>query len=231
MCNNNSDDNNDIYEDFWNLFDIVDNIIHYTDENKINEPLRIPLALLKYKELATLDVIVYSILHQYCKTIGTKINISNKTIAEISNSNISSIKCSIKKLVDLKIIKIEKAQSKYRTIALNIDYFNGTYEDNINENDIKIPLLKNKTGEYIQSPYIEIPDNIYIYSNISYLDAMLYGLLYKYKDKKISTSKLGLILNRSRTTISLSLKKLEELKIIKIKNNYYSIIQDFFEKQ
>lgn len=231
MCSNNSDDNNDIYEDFWDLFDIVDNIIYYTDENKINEPLKIPLVLLKYKELTTVDVIVYSILHQYCKTIGTKINISNKTIAEIGNSNISSIKCSIKKLVDLKIIKIEKAQSKYRTITLNIDYFNGTYEDNINENDIKIPLLKNKTGEYIQSPYIKIPDNIYIYSSISHFDAMLYGLLYKYKNKKISTSKLGLILNRSRTTISLSLKKLEELKIIKTKNNCYSIIQDFFEKQ
>lgn len=231
MCNNNSDDNNDIYEDFWDLFDIVDNIIYYTDENKINEPLKIPLVLLKYKELTTVDVIVYSILHQYCKTIGTKINISNKTIAEIGSSNISSIKCSIKKLADLKIIKIEKAQSKYRTITLNIDYFNGTYEDNINENDIKIPLLKNKTGEYIQSPYIKIPDNIYIYSNISYFDAMLYGLLYKYKNKKISTSKLGLILNRSRTTISLSLKKLEELKIIKAKDNRYSIIQDFFEKQ
>lgn len=228
MCNNNSDDNNDIYEDFWDLFDIVDNIIYYTDENKINEPLKIPLVLLKYKELTTVDVIVYSILHQYCKTIGTKINISNKTIAEIGSSNISSIKCSIKKLADLKIIKIEKAQSKYRTITLNIDYFNGTYEDNINENDIKIPLLKNKTGEYIQSPYIKIPDNIYIYSNISYFDAMLYGLLYKYKNKKISTSKLGLILNRSRTTISLSLKKLEELKIIKAKDNRYSIIQDFF---
>lgn len=228
MCNNNSDDNNDIYEDFWDLFDIVDNIIYYTDENKINEPLKIPLVLLKYKELTTVDVIVYSILHQYCKTIGTKINISNKTIAEIGSSNISSIKCSIKKLADLKIIKIEKAQSKYRTITLNIDYFNGTYEDNINENDIKIPLLKNKTGEYIQSPYIKIPDNIYIYSNISYFDAMLYGLLYKYKNKKISTSKLGLILNRSRTTISLSLKKLEELKIIKVKDNRYSIIQDFF---
>lgn len=230
MCNNNSDDNNDIYEDFWDLFDIVDNIIYYTDENKINEPLKIPLVLLKYKELTTVDVIVYSILHQYCKTIGTKINISNKTIAEIGSSNISSIKCSIKKLADLKIIKIEKAQSKYRTITLNIDYFNGTYEDNINENDIKIPLLKNKTGEYIQSPYIKIPDNIYIYSNISYFDAMLYGLLYKYKNKKISTSKLGLILNRSRTTISLSLKKLEELKIIKAKDNRYSIIQDFFKK-
>ena len=145
MCNNNNDDNNDIYEDFWDLFDIVDNIICYTDENKINEPLKIPLVLLKYKELTTVDVIVYSILHQYCKTIGTKINISNKTIAEIGSSNISSIKCSIKKLADLKIIKIEKAQSKYRTITLNIDYFNGTYEDNINENDIKIPLLKNKT--------------------------------------------------------------------------------------
>lgn len=230
MCNNNSDDNNDIYEDFWDLFDIVDNIIYYTDENKINEPLKIPLVLLKYKELTTVDVIVYSILHQYCKTIGTKINISNKTIAEIGSSNISSIKCSIKKLADLKIIKIEKAQSKYRTITLNIDYFNGTYEDNINENDIKIPLLKNKTGEYIQSPCIKIPDNIYIYSNISYFDAILYGLLYKYKNKKISTSKLGLILNRSRTTISLSLKKLEELKIIKAKDNRYSIIQDFFKK-
>ena len=230
MCSNNSDDNNDIYEDFWDLFDIVDNIIYYTDENKINEPLKIPLVLLKYKELTTVDVIVYSILHQYCKTIGTKINISNKTIAEIGSSNISSIKCSIKKLADLKIIKIEKAQSKYRTITLNIDYFNGTYEDNINENDIKIPLLKNKTGEYIQSPYIKIPDNIYTYSNISYFDAMLYGLLYKYKNKKISTSKLGLILNRSRTTISLSLKKLEELKIIKAKDNRYSIIQDFFKK-
>ena len=230
MCSNNSDDNNDIYEDFWNLFNTIDNIIHYTDENKINEPLKIPLVLLKYKELATLDVIVYSILHQYCKTIGTKINISNKTIAEIGNSNISSIKCSMKKLVDLKIIKIEKTQSKYRTITLNIDYFNGTYEDNINENDIKIPLLKNKTGEYIQSPYIKIPDNIYIYSNISYFDAMLYGLLYKYKNTKISTSKLGLMLNRSRTTVSLSLKKLEELKIIKAKDNYYNIIQDFFKK-
>ena len=230
MCNNNSDDNNDIYEDFWDLFDIVDNIIYYTDENKINEPLKIPLVLLKYKELTTVDVIVYSILHQYCKTIGTKINISNKTIAEIGSSNISSIKCSMKKLADLKIIKIEKAQSKYRTITLNIDYFNGTYEDNINENDIKIPLLKNKKGEYIQSPYIEIPDNIYIYSNISHFDAMLYGLLYKYKNRKISTSKLILILNRSRTTVSLSLKKLEELKIIKAKDNYYSIIQDFFKK-
>ena len=73
MCSNNSDDNNDIYEDFWNLFDTIDNIIHYTDENKINEPLKIPLVLLKYKELATLDVIVYSILHQYCKIIGTKL--------------------------------------------------------------------------------------------------------------------------------------------------------------
>lgn len=231
MCSNNSDDNNDIYEDFWNLFDAIDNIIHYTDENKINEPLRIPLALLKYKELTTVDVIVYSILHQYCKAIGTKININNKTIAEIGNCNIGSIKCSMKKLSDLKIIKIEKAQSKYRTISLNIDYFNGTYEDNINENDIKIPLLKNKKSEYIQSPYIEIPDNIYIYSNISHFDAVLYGLLYKYKNKKISTSKLVLILNRSRTTVSLSLKKLEELKIIKVKDNYYSIIQDFFEKQ
>ena len=230
MCSNNSDDNNDIYEDFRNLFDTIDNIIYYTNENKINEPLKIPLVLLKYKELTTVDVIVYSILHQYCKTIGTKINISNKTIAEIGNCNIGSIKCSIKKLSDLKIIKIEKSQSKYRTITLNIDYFNGTYEDNINENDIKIPLLKNKTGGYIQSPYIEIPDNIYIYSNISHFDAMLYGLLYKYKNKKISTSKLVLILNRSRTTISLSLKKLEELKIIKAKDNRYSIIQDFFKK-
>lgn len=164
--------------------------------NRLDTYLQIPQILFCYEGLAISDIIVYSVIYQFCKhyningsIAGNHCIINNETIADRANCSISAVKSSLKKLSDFKIIEIQKSKSKYRIITLNVDYLNKTYNPKINKEELKSALPKTTEAyqEYKQEliknkiiPYIKVPDSIRIYEDISPLDEILYGLLYQH---------------------------------------------------
>ena len=231
--------------------------------NRLDTYLQIPQILFCYEELNAVDIMVYSVIYQFCKhysanesVAGQSCSINNEMLSDRANCSLATLKNSLKKLSELKIIDIKKSGSKYRSITLNVDYLNKKYNTKKSKEELEacLPKAMESYQEYKEKlisqsviPYIKVPDSMRIYKDITLFDEILYGLLYQHmnmlKGKIGSTSILGMQgkyraskiaekLNCSKSTVYISLKKMSDMGIIQFeKNSIITLKRDFFNSQ
>lgn len=231
--------------------------------NRLDTYLQIPQILFCYEELNAVDIMVYSVIYQFCKhysanesVAGQSCSINNEMLSDRANCSLATLKNSLKKLSELKIIEIKKSGSKYRSITLNVDYLNKKYNTKKSKEELEVCLpkamelyqeYKEKLISQSVVPYIKVPDSMRIYKDITLFDEILYGLLYQHMNMlkgkigstsilgmqgKYRTSKIAERLNCSKPTVSASLKKMSKMGIIQLKDDGIIILKrDFFTPQ
>ena len=233
----------------------------YTKEglvyNRLDTYLQIPQILFCYEELNAVDIMVYSVIYQFCKhysanesVAGQSCSINNEMLSDRANCSLATLKNS------LKIIDIKKSGSKYRSITLNVDYLNKKYNIKKSKEELEacLPKAMESYQEYKEklisqsvTPYIKVPDSMRIYKDITLFDEILYGLLYQHMNMlkgkigstsilgmqgKYRTSKIAERLNCSKPTVSASLKKMSKMGIIQLEEDSIIILKrDFFASQ
>ena len=164
--------------------------------NRLDTYLQIPQILFCYEELNAVDIMVYSVIYQFCKhysanesVAGQSCSINNEMLSDRANCGLTALKDSLKKLSELKIIEIKKSGSKYRSITLNVDYLNKKYNTKKSKEELEacLPKVVESYQEYKEKlisqsvvPYIKVPDSMRIYKGITLFDEILYGLLYQH---------------------------------------------------